>query len=91
MKITRIHSSSFGAEIHTYAQLQREIHNALLAQHPEWILPNGECPTCQSYDARFAELLIQTLPMRSRGLKQANTHRFQYPDPSRVSTDAYRQ
>jgi hypothetical protein len=48
-----------------YAQLQREMHDALLAQHPEWILPNGDCPTCDSYDARFAELLTQTL---QRGL-----------------------
>ena len=48
-------------EIPAYAQLQREMHNALLAQHPEWILPNGDCPTCDSYDARFAELLFQSL------------------------------
>jgi hypothetical protein len=44
-------------EVPAYAQLQREMHDALLAQHPEWILPNGDCPTCDSYDARLAELL----------------------------------
>ena len=55
------HPSSLFAETPAYAQLQREIHNALLAQHPEWILPNGDCPTCDFYDARFAELLITSL------------------------------
>ena len=63
-------------EIPAYAQLQREMHNALLAQHPEWILPNGDCPTCDSYDARFAELLFQSLPSQPRGLNHGNTHYF---------------
>jgi hypothetical protein len=49
------------AEVPAYTELQREIHDALRAQHPEWILPNGDCPTCDSYDARFAELLIALL------------------------------
>ena len=82
------HSSSFAVEVPAYAQLQREIHDALLAQHPGWILPTGECPTCDSYDARFAELLIQTLPTRPRGPKQCNTHQSQYEFqyPSRVTT-----
>jgi hypothetical protein len=35
----------------------REIHDALRKQHPEWIKPNGDCPTCDSYESRFAELL----------------------------------
>ena len=72
------HSSRLAAEIPAYAQLQREMHDALMAQHPDWILPNGDCPTCDPYNARFAELLIQTLPMRPCGLKQGNTHQFQY-------------
>ena len=81
------HSSSLGAEVPAYAQLQREMHDALLAQHPEWILPNGDSPTCDVYDARFAELLLQTLPMKPRGLKQGNTPQFQFlfPHPSRVA------
>jgi hypothetical protein len=37
--------------------LRVQIHNDLRAQHPEWIEPNGECPTCDSYEARLAELL----------------------------------
>ncbi len=44
-----------------YAGLQRKIHDALLAQHPEWMEPNGDCPKCDDYDRRFAELLCQSL------------------------------
>jgi hypothetical protein len=44
-------------ETHSYADLQREIHDALREQHPEWVQPNGDCPTCESYESRFAELL----------------------------------
>ena len=71
-----------------YADLQREIHDALLAQHPDWILPNGDSPTCDSYDARFAELLIQSVPTRWNGLKQSDTHQFQheFQYPTRVGT-----
>jgi hypothetical protein len=39
------------------AALQRQIHDDLRAQHPEWIQSNGDCPTCDSYEARLAELL----------------------------------
>lgn len=38
-------------------QLQQEIHDALRAQHPEWVEPDGDCPTCESYESRLAELL----------------------------------
>jgi hypothetical protein len=41
----------------TYADLLQKIHNDLRIQHPEWIRPNGECPTCDSYEARLKELL----------------------------------
>jgi hypothetical protein len=50
-------SASGPGEMHSYVQLQREIHDALRRQHPEWIEPNGDCPTCDSYESRFAELL----------------------------------
>jgi len=49
-------ASSFG-EIRSYVQLQHQIHDALRQQHPEWIEQNGDCPTCESYESRFAELL----------------------------------
>jgi hypothetical protein len=45
-----------GSRMHLY-QLQQEIHDALRIQHPDWIKPNGDCPTCESYESRFAELL----------------------------------
>lgn len=40
-----------------YVALQREMHSALLAQNPEWIERDGNCPKCDDYDRRFAELL----------------------------------
>jgi hypothetical protein len=50
-------SASGPDEIRSYVQLQHEIHDALRQQHPEWIEQNGDCPTCESYESRFAELL----------------------------------
>ena len=43
-------------------QLQQEIHDALRIQHPEWVEPNGDCPTCESYESRLAELLGLSIP-----------------------------
>lgn len=45
------------SETRSYAELQQQIHDALRVQHPEWIEANGDCPTCESYESRFAELL----------------------------------
>ena len=44
-------------EIHPYIQLEQQIHYALRVQHPDWVEPNGDCPTCDSYESRLAELL----------------------------------
>lgn len=56
--IMRINMSARGSgEIRSYVELQRQIHDALREQHPEWIKLNGDCPTCESYESRFAELL----------------------------------
>jgi hypothetical protein len=49
-------------EIRSYAELQQQIHDALRIQHPEWVEPNGNCPTCESYESRFAELLRLSAP-----------------------------
>lgn len=49
-----------------YVQLQREIHDALRRQHPEWVEPDGNCPTCQSYELRLAELLGRPLANENR-------------------------
>ncbi len=50
-------------QVHTYADLQRQIHDDLRIQHPEWIQPNGESPVCDSYEARLMQLLAG-LPQR---------------------------
>lgn len=44
-------------EVLAYTQLQQQIHDALRAQHPEWVQPDGDSPTCDAYEWRFAELL----------------------------------
>ncbi len=44
-------------QIHSYPELQQQIHEDLRIQHPDWVEPNGECPTCDSYESRLAELL----------------------------------
>ncbi len=44
-------------QIHSYSELQQRIHEDLRIQHPEWVRPNGDCPTCDSYESRLAELL----------------------------------
>ena len=44
-------------EVEPYVQLQRQMHEALLKEHPEWVQPNGECPMCEAYESRLAELL----------------------------------
>jgi hypothetical protein len=49
--------STASNEVRAYARLQHEIHDALRVQHPEWVKPNGDCPTCESYESRLAELL----------------------------------
>jgi hypothetical protein len=43
--------------VQPYVQLQQQIHEALRKEHPEWVEPNGECPTCEAYESRLAELL----------------------------------
>ena len=44
-------------EIHTYAELQQQIHDDLRVQHPEWIQPDGKSPMCDSYEARLMRVL----------------------------------
>jgi hypothetical protein len=44
-------------QVHTYADLRKQIHDDLRMQHPEWVQPNGESPMCDSYEARLMELL----------------------------------
>ncbi len=44
-------------QIRTYPELQQQIHHDLRIQHPDWIGPDGECPMCDVYEARFTQLL----------------------------------
>ena len=39
------------------ANLRQQIHDDLRRQHPEWVLPNGESPMCDAYEARLMEEL----------------------------------
>jgi hypothetical protein len=54
-------------KIRSYAELRELIRLSLRTQHPEWVEPNGDSPICDSYEARFAELLRLT---RSREMRQ---------------------
>ncbi len=67
----QIPSHSMHHEIRTYAELQQHMRDALREQHPEWVEPDGDSPTCRSYERRFAELLALfaksgTQPLKSR-------------------------
>ena len=56
MKTTR--SSILVPEVPGYTELQREMHDALRAQHREWIEADGKSPTCDYYESLFAALLF---------------------------------
>jgi len=45
-------------EVPGYTKLQREMHDALRAQHPEWIKADGKSPRCDYYESLFATLLV---------------------------------
>jgi hypothetical protein len=44
-------------QIHSYSELQQRIHEDLRVQHPDWVAADGNCPTCDAYESRLAELL----------------------------------
>ena len=60
-------------QIHTYTELQQQIHDDLRIQHPEWVEPNGESPMCDSYEARLMELLD---PLTRRGSESLDQELF---------------
>ena len=47
------------------AELRQQIHDDLRRQHPEWVLPNGESPMCDAYEARLMEELDSFMRMGS--------------------------
>ena len=49
-------------KIRSYAELREFIRVSLRIQNPEWVAPDGDSPLCDSYEARFAELLGLTHP-----------------------------
>jgi hypothetical protein len=60
--------------IRSYAELRHQIHDDLRIQHPEWVQANGECPMCDSYDARLTELLA-TFTQTGRNESVVDIHR----------------
>ena len=61
---------------HSYNELQQQIHDDLRIQHPDWVKPNGDCPTCDSYELRLAELL--GLTKRSTAIRLRKSSRMGY-------------
>jgi hypothetical protein len=74
-------------QIHTYTELLQQIHDDLRIQHPEWVQPNGESPTCDSYEARLTELL-GTLTRRGPNESIAAPHRALEQGLNRIDTAA---
>jgi hypothetical protein len=64
--------------IHTYTELQHQIHDDLRIQHPEWVRPNGESPKCDSYDACLTEM-VDTLTRRGSNRPIVPSHRALAP------------
>ena len=64
--------------IHTYTELQQQIHDDLRIQHPEWVKPNGESPKCDSYDACLTKML-DTLTRRGSNRPIVLPHRALEP------------
>ena len=64
--------------IHTYPELQQQIHDDLRIQHPEWVRPNGESPKCDSYDACLTEM-VGTLTRRGSNRPIVPPHRALEP------------
>src|SRR5256885_16539538 len=44
--------------IHTYTELQQQIHDDLRIKHPEWIPPIGESPIWDSYGPIRTEMVV---------------------------------
>ena len=61
-------------DIQTYTELQRQIHNDLRIQHPEWVQPDGESPICDSYEVRLMKLLAELEEIGAHGTPIASAH-----------------
>ena len=58
-------------QVRTYAELKEQLHRDLLAQHPEWIDADGNCPKCDAYDRRLAELIASFESASRKSIPQA--------------------
>ena len=72
-------------QIHTYPELQQQIHDDLRIQHPEWIKPNGESPMCDSYESCLTEML-DTLTRTGSNRPIVPPHRALEPALTAVAT-----
>src|SRR5438132_3966249 len=72
-------------QIHTYTELQQQIHDDLRIQHPEWIESSGESPRCDSYDACLTEML-DTLTRRGSNGSIVPPHRALEHGLNRIKT-----
>jgi hypothetical protein len=54
---TTSHIARHPQQSQLYAELQEQVHDALRAQHPEWIDSEGDSPICDWYDLKLAELI----------------------------------
>jgi len=64
--------------IHTYTELQQQIHGDLRIQHPEWVKPNGQSPICDSYETCLRKML-DTLTRRRSSESIVPPHRALEP------------
>ena len=56
----------------SYNELQQQIHDDLRIQHPEWVEPNGNCPMCDAYEVRLAELFGIAQRSTAVGLRESS-------------------
>ena len=68
--------------VRTYPELQRQLRKDLLAQHPEWMDADGNCPTCDDYERRLAQLI-------SIFKSQSKITSGQKDDPKRKEQNSY--
>jgi len=54
------------------ANLRQQIHDDLRRQHPEWVLPNGESPMCDAYEARLMDQIENPAPGLEQKKKQSD-------------------
>ena len=64
-------------QIHTYTELQQQIHDDLRIQHPEWVERNGESSMCDSYESRLTEML-DALTRTGPNIREVNDRRHTY-------------